>query len=1437
MKQRMTIKKFCILFLIGTLSLHLGAQNTFEFRKRIAAGTDDAEERQTGGIIDITSSDLEFVNDGSTVGNQTVGMRFTGINIPKDATIVSAYIQFWVDENTHTAATNLTIRGEATDNSPTFSTAGFNLSNRAKTSASVAWSNLPIWSVLNAFGSDQRTPNIKTILDEIRGRSGWNANNPFTIFVNGTGRRNAHSFEGVPSMAPELVITYTLKKVPVTNFPITKNDIWSYQDSGFNLGSTWKETNYEDSTWKFYLGKFGYGDGNERTNIKFGSNSNNKFITTYFRKKFIVADSSKIDSLLFNLLVDDGAIVYLNGKEIFRRNMPTGTINNNTTAIRSIQGAEENTYFEHRIGAKFRNGLNLIAVEVHLSDPESVDMGFDMEVFAKKQDMKTINFPVKKGDEWYFNDNGTELYGTNWTNENYPQETLWNYGAAPLGYGDPMTTTIGFGPNAANKHVAYFFRKKIFIDDTANLTSDLYDFNIRRDDGVVVYINGVEVLRQNMPTGPLNFRSISTSIIDGANETTYFTTTLPKTVFKNGVNQLAVAIHQRDSVSSDLGFDMEIVKQLKPNPVAMGCADGENHISCFTSLVPQAQTTRMIIPTTHDFQQILKQGTPYTLNTGSVPSNHDFTAYIGRNGSSTDGVLSVNHENSPGGVTLAYIRYIDSTQLWTVDSSRAVNFGVAGIVTTVRNCSGGITPWGTVITSEESVSSADANADGYLDIGWNVEINPWNGKIPTYGNAVSQKLWALGRMNHENVSIANDSVTVYQGEDGGTSMVYKFVADRKMDLSSGKLYVLKIDGGMNAGEPNTSTGKWIIVPNTTQADRNNCASLALAVGGTSISGIEDVEIGTKDGKIYFTAKNLGRTYRFKDGDTTFTEFETFLGNKSYRINTGTNTIDEPWGGGNDNLTFDDKGNLYVLQDGSRNHVWMARPDHTQEEPKLELFMISPIGSEPTGMTFTPDYKFMFYSIQHPSSTNANQIDATGNQVRFNSAAVAIIARKEHLGVGIPNIVINANKKTLRVGDSVKFEDLSFPLIQRRTWTFEGVADSISNLKNPVVTYTQVGKFKVKIKVTNKTSIVEEEFVEYIEVFPALPIANFSANNTSVFEGETVVFTDLSTGLIKKRTWNFNGGAVSTSSDSIVQITYLSFGFYNVSLDIQNSFDSIRLNKNNYIEVKRRKPIVNFIQSATTVFVENNIILTDLTQNRIENRKWTINGATFVNGNINDSIITIKFSAKGKYSIKLWVSNAGGKDSLIKQSLITVNPNIPFADFTSDRTIIEQNEIVRFTDISTGEIASRMWKFNGGSPSTSYDNNVDVSYSTIGKYPVELTVSNEGGTKTMLKTAYVTVNKKQSTSINNIEDLADFTIYPNPVKTELNITLNLEASNNVSIEILDINGQLISTLQNAEISAGAHNLNLNIESLNLQSGNFLIQIKIGDRLITKKIVKA
>ena len=94
------------------------------------------------------------------------------------------------------------------------------------------------------------------------------------------------------------------------------------------------------------------------------------------------------------------------------------------------------------------------------------------------------------------------------------------------------------------------------------------------------------------------------------------------------------------------------------------------------------------------------------------------------------------------------------------------------------------------------------------------------------------------------------------------------------------------------------------------------------------------------------------------------------------------------------------------QDGGNGHFWMVRDGHTQASPKVELFAKTPAGSESTGLTFTPDFKFMFLSFQHPTSSNGSQTDASGASVSINAAAMVVIARKENLGNG-----------TLRLGDN------------------------------------------------------------------------------------------------------------------------------------------------------------------------------------------------------------------------------------------------------------------------------------------------------------------------------------------------------------------------------------------------------------------------------------
>ena len=120
-------------------------------------------------------------------------MRFTGVTVPRGATVTNAYVQFQVDEAT-TAATSLTVAGEAADNPPGFTTASKNISSRPRTTA-VAW-NAASWPTMGARTADQRTTNLAPVVQQIVSRAGWASGNAVVLVVTGTGSRVAEAFEG-----------------------------------------------------------------------------------------------------------------------------------------------------------------------------------------------------------------------------------------------------------------------------------------------------------------------------------------------------------------------------------------------------------------------------------------------------------------------------------------------------------------------------------------------------------------------------------------------------------------------------------------------------------------------------------------------------------------------------------------------------------------------------------------------------------------------------------------------------------------------------------------------------------------------------------------------------------------------------------------------------------------------------------------------------------------------------------------------------------------------------------------------------------------------------------------------------------------------------------------------------------------------------------------
>jgi len=1006
----------------------------FSFTTQVATAEDDQEEWLPGanqtkvvGTLDAGSSDLELGTEAANNGDpQVVGIRFVNLTIPKGSLIKSAKIQFQVDAtNKNTDPCNIWIKTQWDANPVTFNpSVPFNITSRPTSPDSVNWS-IPAgsWNAVGQNGADQTTADLSSLVQAMVNRGDWNSGNAMVFMLRGTGLREAESFDGLPAGAARLIIEY----VPVTaltyQVSAAEDDLEEWLPSAkqtkvvgaMDAGSSDLELGTEAANnadpqivgVRFAGIQLPKGAVIQKAYLQFQVDATNK--NTDPCNIWVKAENSDSPVSYTTTPFNITSRSYL--PDSVNWAIPAGswtTVGQSGPDQRSTDIAPLVQSLVNRSGWALGNAMAFTLQGTGLRESESYDglpagaakLIIEYLSSGGPTDPKgnvTTAYPVKRKGSWSYLDKGL-FPGANWTSVAF-NDTTWAFGQAPLGYGFPsLGTTVSFGADANAKHITTYFRKRIIVADAAALPTQL-ELQVRHDDGVVIYVNGTEVKRINMAVGAVTNATLASANLEGNRELVYITFEVPKTAFVTGQNVIAAEVHQYVANNDDLVFDLSLVNPVGvTNPTALGCIDpNDKHIACFTSLMPREQNETMEIPSaTHAFQYLSRTGDLYNVGTGSVASNFDFTGYVpGTGNNSRRGHLSINHEKSVGGVSVLDLSFSDATGLWKVDSLGGVDFAVVG--GTTQNCSGTVTPWGTIITCEEEAPTfGDFNNDGYIDYGWNVEIDPLTRKVRDYGSGPA-KLWALGRMEHENVVVAPDRKTLYQGEDNGTGSLYKFIADNAENLSSGKLYVLKLDQPMVSGEPTGTTGTWVLVPNTTIQERNTVKQFA-ATNGTTFNGIEDVEINPLTSDIYFTVKGVGRTYSFKDNGTAVSGFKTFVGGKSYRVTVGGEVVTEDWGSGNDNLTFDDRGNLWVLQDGGNNYVWVIRPDHTQANPKVEIFMQTPIGSEPTGMTFSPDYRYMFISIQEPSNSNDVPLtDISGRVENFNRSTAIVISRSDYLG--------------------------------------------------------------------------------------------------------------------------------------------------------------------------------------------------------------------------------------------------------------------------------------------------------------------------------------------------------------------------------------------------------------------------------------------------------
>ena len=343
---------------------------------------------------------------------------------------------------------------------------------------------------------------------------------------------------------------------------------WKFLDVGSSQAN-WATKTFNDASWASGNSQLGYGDGDEQTIVSYGPLISQKYVTTYFRRSFFVNNPASYTSLTLNLICDDGAVVYLNGVEMQRENMPAGAVSYPTSASIGI-GVNENAWHTYTLSsgqltaANLSAGNNVIAVEIHQfvetsGFVTSTDISFNLTLAATISTAVGGDTLVNNHSYWKYLDNGSNQ-GTAWYGMSF-NDVSWAAGNAELGYGDgDEATVVSFGPSASDKYTTTYFRRIFNVASGASYGS--LDLSLICDDGAVVYLNGTEIYRNNMPTGSINH--LTSANTGTTNENNWNNITLCSPLLIGQPNIIAVEIHQfRDPTvgtvtSSDISFNLRL---------------------------------------------------------------------------------------------------------------------------------------------------------------------------------------------------------------------------------------------------------------------------------------------------------------------------------------------------------------------------------------------------------------------------------------------------------------------------------------------------------------------------------------------------------------------------------------------------------------------------------------------------------------------------------------------------------------------------------------------------------------------------------------------------------------------------------------------------------------------------------------------------------------
>jgi PKD repeat protein len=320
--------------------------------------------------------------------------------------------------------------------------------------------------------------------------------------------------------------------------------------------------------------------------------------------------------------------------------------------------------------------------------------------------------------------------------------------------------------------------------------------------------------------------------------------------------------------------------------------------------------------------------------------------------------------------------------------------------------------------------------------------------------------------------------------------------------------------------------------------------------------------------------------------------------------------------------------------------------------------------------------------------------------------------------------------------TVDFTNASMGVYDACKWTF-GDGNSSTECDDPSHIYAASGAYTVSLAVHGPGGYNILTRTQALTVYQAVA-ANFNGNPTTGVAPLAVDFTNTSTGDYDTCDWNFGDGT-SSGDCSDLSHTYIASGVYTVSLAVSGLGGSDTLTETDYITVDpvASAPTAGFTANPTQGIAPLLVDFTNTSTGDYDTCVWDF-GDGQSSTNCNDPSHT--YTASGAYTVSLNLSGTQGGDVLTRPNYITVDPvpPAPTAAFSGHPTSGTAPLAVEFTQASSGDYDTCVWAFGDGASSTDCTG-TSHTYTSAGRYTVQLTVSGPGGSDTATRSDYITVD--------------------------------------------------------------------------------------------------